>query len=731
VKYLFSSVLFFSLVVGLLYKSVPSFEEVKFLAVGSDRILYDRNGELLQVVRTDFRKRRLVWTNLKKFSEPLREMVIQSEDQRYYWHFGIDPIGLLRSLFVLVKGGAKQGASTITMQVTDLIKKDVIAGNTVLTKGTIIHKVQQVWRAIGLEIRWSKDQILEAYLNLIHLRGEVQGFSTASHGYLQKPPLAINLNEAVVLVAMISTPNAKVERIQAKACRLLARVSVDIHQQCEELGKLTSLILGQPAKFEVEFNWAPQLAQRLFKEFPGFTELHTNIDIQVQKKVKEILNKNTAMLRTQKVNDSAAIVIENKTGQVIAYVGSVDQSEAIHVDGVRAQRQAGSALKPFLYARAIDDKTITAASILADDPTVLNWAGQTYRPLNYDRQFHGAVSVREALASSLNVPAIKIVTIIGLHDTYKTLLDIGLTNLKQPDFYGVSMALGAVEVRLDELTNAYRTLANNGVHSALGWVNNSKRESLADCCNNEKADKQEPALEPALVVKKSERVFSDGASFIVSSILSDANARAMGFGWASPLETPFWTAVKTGTSKDYRDNWCLGFNSEYTVGVWAGNFNATPMERVSGVAGAGPSWYEIISELQKKRPSVRPPIPETVVEKMIRHSWTTNLTKEYFLKGTEPLTSIIESASLTQIQFIFPVQGSTLVIDPHLDPELIALVVRFKGNPTFGSSIFLNQTLLGAAQSPFRINKPRRGTHVIEIRDVQNRTQSKVQFRIR
>ena len=417
--------------------------------------------------------------------------------------------------------------------------------------------------------------------------------------------------------------------------------------------------------------------------------------------------------KNDKVRDSAAIVIENKTGKVIAYVGAVASSPSPHVDGIRAYRQAGSALKPFLYSKALETKTLTAASILLDEPTVLSWSGQVYRPLNYDKHFNGPVSVREALASSLNVPAVKIVTIIGLHQTYRVLQDIGLTNLKEPDFYGVSMALGAVEVRLEDLTNAYRIFANGGLLSPLNFVDNT-------------VDKPSSLLE-----QKRVRIFSPGASYIIGSILSDQNARSTGFGWESPLETPFWTAVKTGTSKDYRDNWCVGFSELYTVGVWTGNFDATPMEKVSGVTGAGPAWYDIMNELHRNKKSAAPNPPEEIVVRKIQHSWASQSTNEFFINGTEPNEEKVVLAEDKQIQFVFPAEGSVLTKDPHLDPSLIALSMRFKGMVPAHAKIYWDGKLLGEAISPFVVEHPPTGSHSVEIRGDDQRVLAKVHFEVR
>jgi len=701
-----------------------SYQQTLEKSLGSDRLILDREGKVLQVMRTDFTKRRLIWQGLEQFSRDLQAAVIASEDQRFYSHWGIDPVGLARAIKVFSTGGGVQGASTITMQLADLIDEDVLVRGQRITKGSLIHKTIQMLRALMIELTWSKAEILESYLNLIHLKGEYQGASAIAEVYFRKPVLSLDQAEAAVLAASIASPNQGRKALQKKSCLLYQKLSA---RSCEDSGILDRAMndyFRPPGPLFLEDNLALQLARRLIKVnvSPENVEgtksaldsnpsvLKTTISLALQKEVLEILNRNIASLRDRKVQDSAAIVIENSTGKVLAYVGSVSTSKNPHVDGVTALRQAGSTLKPFLYAKAIDNRSITAASVLLDDDTAISWSGGVYRPTNYDRTFHGPVSAREALASSLNVPAVKIVTMIGLHEAYKILDHLHFSFLKEPDFYGVSMALGAVEVRLDELSNAYRSFANRGQWSPLQFYAASSLEPLGEKDS------------------KGEAVFSDGASAIINSILSDPEARAMGFGLESPLETSFWTAVKTGTSKDYRDNWCIGFSNRYTVGVWAGNFDASAMEKVSGVSGAGPAWYEIMNLLHRSERSEPLPLPKDVTPKKIRHPWRSQAREELFLTGTEPASENIEVSQDQSVQFVFPADRSVLVVDPRMDSENVALFVRFKGQVPPGSSIYLGKTNLGPALSPLKILKVPLGEQSLEIRTLENKSLSRVQF---
>lgn len=698
------------------YFLTPSFSGVVQLAAGSDRLLLSRDGDPLQILRTDFNRRRLGWYPLRLFSDDIRQAVIQAEDQRFFSHVGFDLQSLIRASAAIFKGNRVQGASTITMQLSDLIQPEVLVSNRRIKKGSWIHKLQQIVRAPFLELRWSKNEILEAYLNLIHLRGEFQGIPAASYSFFNKHPVTLDNSESVVLAASISGPNQSFKVLERRACSLMRRLgesssnlSRDLNNECDsdELRSALGLMSQKPKGSIPMPNEAPHLARRLFRDHPTEMIVHSSIDRKLQREVSAILERQIARLQGKNVHDAAAIVVENVSGKVIAYVGAVKSSLSPHVDGVQSPRQAGSTLKPFIYAKALDSRILTSASVLVDDATTISWGEYVYRPINYNRTFYGDVSVREALGSSLNVPAVKVVTILGLGETYGILKSLQFSTLKEADFYGASMVLGAVDVRLDELTNAYRTLANGGIWSQLDLI-------------------ERKAGGPSTL-----STMSQEAAFIVSNILSDANARSIGFGWESPLETSFWTAVKTGTSKDYRDNWCVGSSERYTVGVWAGNFDAQAMDEVSGVSGAAPSWQEIMEHLHKDEPSKAPQIPKGLVTQKIRHQWKSNPQNEFFIKGTEPLGKVIELAPEKRVQFVFPAEGSTLIRDPKISDNRIALYVRFKGEVPENSLLKLNGGILGHAMSPFKIEKPEAGRHQMMIISPLGEPLAKVNFLIK
>ena len=296
---------------------------------------------------------------------------------------------------------------------------------------------------------------------------------------------------------------------------------------------------------------APHVAERLLKNRPKGATITCTLDAGLQRFALDSLADQLLDLRRQNVSDGAVLVLENKTGEVLAYAAfSTDQSGARHVDGIRAKRQAGSTLKPFLYGLAFDRRILTAASVLNDAPLDVAVAGGLYQPRNYDSAYLGPVSVRTALASSLNVPAVLTLNLLGPEAFLSKLRQMGIKEISESgDYYGPSLALGSADVSLWELTNGYRALANGGQ-----WSDAILTPDMAKMVNNK-------------------RILSREAAFIVSDILADREARSSTFGLENSLATKFWSAVKTGTSKDMRDNWCLGYSSEYTVGVWVGNYS--------------------------------------------------------------------------------------------------------------------------------------------------------------
>jgi penicillin-binding protein 1C len=433
-------------------------------------------------------------------------------------------------------------------------------------------------------------------------------------------------------------------------------------------------------------------------------DVPSSLDAGIQAVAEESLRRHLVELRDRSVRDGAVLVVDNASGEVLAYVGSSgDLSPASHVDGVRALRQAGSTLKPFLYASAIERDLLTPATLLEDAPLDVSLPGGAYRPANYDDAFRGLVSVRTALASSLNIPAVRTLLLVGDDAFARTLRALGVSSVSRPgDYYGPSLALGSADVSLWELVAAYRALARGGVWSPLRLT---------------AASSEEPR-----------RVFGAATAFLVGDILSDRESRAATFGLENALATPFWSAVKTGTSKDMRDNWCIGYSQRFTVGVWVGNFSGESMRDVSGVTGAAPVWEDVMTALHSHEPGNAPAAPDGVVA-----AWTSfardaePARRELYRRGREPVAQGGVLETIARIEA--PEDGSILALDPDIAPrrQRVALTVHA---PRADLAWRLDGKALGSAAS-LLLWEPVQGRHDLELLDGAGRRMDVARFEVK
>jgi len=626
---------------------IPSFAETRDGYRPSEAWLLDRHGEAIAVKRIDHRVRRLEWRSLNDISPAAQELLIQSEDRRFYQHGGVDWLALSASgasgLLHLFDGKRPRGASTLTMQLAGFLDPSLSAAKS---RRTLAQKWRQITVAKGIEKTWSKREILEAYFNLASFRGETGGINAAALALFGIHPSALNRSQSLLLMALLKGPSAKPAQVANRACALLKTAVRAGDPACAELQSLSRVALDQHGYRLPQDNIAPHLADKLLDR-PGM-HLATTLDANLQRYVIQSLREHLLSLSERNVRDSAAVVIDNRSGDVLAYVGSSGEiSDAAAVDGVAALRQAGSTLKPFLYGMAIAERRITAASILDDMPVQLVTPMGLYVPQNYDRDFKGAVSARTALASSLNVPAVRTLGLVGVDRFTQALRGYGLSSVTENgDHYGFSLALGGVDVRLIELTNAYRALANRGLWRPAGY-------------------------RPGDHAAASKRILSRPAAFVVADILSDRGARALTFGLENPLATRAWTAVKTGTSKDMRDNWCIGYSRRYTVGVWVGNFNGEPMNDVSGVSGAAPVWRDLMDYLHATAGGAAPAKPQSIVTQEVHFSPPVESPRiEHFIAGTETaeirLVGVGEAGMQTAAKILYPTDGTVIAIDPDI-----------------------------------------------------------------
>jgi penicillin-binding protein 1C len=612
--------------------ALPTFASVRARFASSEAALLDRHGALLHERRVDLGGRRLAWVALADVSPVLVETLIGAEDRRFRVHAGVDWLAITAALRDGLQRGHLRGASTLTMQLAALLDPSLRARSEPQASGElhrVLAKLRQLRAARALEQSWTKDEIVEAYLNLATFRGELQGIAAASRGLFDRDPHGLGEIESALLSVLVRAPNAGAEAVAARACRLASlRTSA---ARCDEIEARAALAFATPPTVRPRVRDAPHLAAHLLRDAER-PRVATRLDAPLQRLVAEVLARQISELHGRNVRDAAALVVDNASGDVLAYVGgSGALSSARFVDGVRARRQAGSSLKPFLYARALDRKLITVATRLDDAPLDVVTALGSYRPENYDRSFRGPVAVRETLASSLNVPAVRLLQMVGVDDFVALLGQLGFAGLRDAEFYGDSLALGSADVSLWEMVGAYRTLATGGVFAPLH-------------------------VEPTDTAS-GQRIFTPEAAFLVADVLSDRASRAPTFGLENPLATRVWSAAKTGTSKDMRDNWCVGWTSRFTVGVWVGNFSGDSMWSVSGVDGAAPAWLEIVNALHADLPSGAPPAPPALVR----------ANAEWFLAGTEPavLATATRSAASPH-RILAPQDGAVLVLDPDI-----------------------------------------------------------------
>ena len=442
--------------------SGPSFDETRSGYSRSETTLFDRNGAILHEQRTEETGRRLDWTPLKDISPALTAAVLTAEDQRFYRHRGVDWPALGRaSIGFFHRDG--RGASTISMQLAARLEPGLHPSGD---HRTIAQKWRQIRAALAFERRWSKEQILEAWLNLISFRGELQGISAAAQGLFDKKPHGLTQSESVILAALIRAPNAETRQVIRRAAALSDAMNLDIEYSA--IAAIAEETLARPYFIRPPARLADHVMRRLLKRArnEGKTSEHlvSTLDRDLQQFAAETLERHIMALNGRNVRDGAVLVLDNASGDVRAYVGSTgENSNARYVDGVEAARQAGSTLKPFIYGAAFDRHLLTAATLIEDSPLDISAVGGLYRPSNYDNRFNGPVSVRTALASSLNIPAVRALGLVGVENGVKTLEAAGFRSLEPADYYGLSLALGAADVTLWDLTNAYLSLANGGV----------------------------------------------------------------------------------------------------------------------------------------------------------------------------------------------------------------------------------------------------------------------------
>ncbi len=511
------------------------------------------------------------------------QATVSSEDRRFWQHPGVDPLAIARALSQI--GTQPSGASTITQQLARRLYLGDDAGPLA------IRKAREALIALQLEARRSKTEILDLYLNDVYYGRGAYGVEAAARVYFGISAANLDLAHAAYLAGLPQHPSShdSADDAQARARQsyVLARMVEDgwispAQARAASADPIAPLRAQRPPPTHAFVTYAlaelarirPDLAHRA-----GLT-IETTLDAGLQAEVERLVRVRLAGLVDRNVTDAAVVAIEPGTGRILAMIGGATDGDPAHggdINMTLAPRQPGSALKPFLYASALEHG-YTAASPLLDVPTAFVTNEGPYRPLNFDRSFHGVVPLRVALASSLNVPAVRTLNALGMNAMLEIVHRFGLATLSDTERYGLSLSLGGGEVRLLDLTSAYAALGAAGVLTAPFAV-----ARVRDASGRVVYERTPGAAQ---------RVLSMQHTYLVTDILSDADARIPGFGGLTPFDVPFRAAVKSGTSTGFRDTWTIGYTPEIAIGVWAGNADGYPMVDVSGVEGAGPIWRD-------------------------------------------------------------------------------------------------------------------------------------------
>jgi len=503
------------------------------------------------------------------------------EDRRFWDHHGIDVRALGRAVRDNLRSRhVVSGASTITMQLARLMRP---------ASRSWTGKLSQAFWALRLEAHLSKQQILEQYLNRVELGQATVGVAAASALYFGTSPSELSIGQAATLAGLahapsLDNPYVSAKRARAQRDKALARMQQLGFATREDVSRAREEPLDRSMRAATFL--APHFTTRVLSWIDGErsptegAHIRTSLDLDLQTTVEAEVRHTVDVLHDRGVMHAAAVVLDNRSGEVLAWVGSPDfwAEGNGQTDMVVSERQPGSALKPFLYGLALD-RGFTAATVLPDIPKSYATATGPYQPRNYDRRFRGPTRAREALASSYNAPAVELASRLGPAALLQTLRLAGFTSLQRDaEYYGLGLALGNGDVTLIELANAYRALANGGEWRPWTWH----------------------PVERATSNSSGRRIISPMSSAIVLDILNDPTARMPGFGLETPFDFPFPVAVKTGTSRHFTDNWAVGTTRGFTVAVWAGNFSGRPMDGVSGVTGAGPLLHRIVMETSKR-----------------------------------------------------------------------------------------------------------------------------------
>jgi penicillin-binding protein 1C len=697
--------------VGLLV-ALPAYARVAPLDAPESRsvvpgtVVLDLHGAVLEHDRSEGLR---IPVTLDAVAPRMVQATVSAEDRRFWQHPGVDPLAVARALTRL--GTQPSGASTLTQQ----LARRLYLGDD--TASLPVRKAHEALIALQLEGRRSKSEILALYLNDVYYGRGAYGVEAAARVYFGIKSANLDLAHASYLAGLPQRP-ASYESADDSLAR--ARQSYVLSRMVED-GWISRADASAAATEAIAVipDQRPPLAQafvayalaelaRVRPDLAGRTGLtiETTLDAGLQAEVERLVRLRLAELTRRNVTDAALVAIEPGTGRILAMIGGATDGDPAHGGEINMTlwpRQPGSALKPFLYASAFEHG-YTAATALLDVPTAFATADGPYQPLNFDRSFHGVVPLRVALASSLNVPAVRTLDALGMNAMLEIVHRFGLATLSDTERYGLSLTLGGGEVCLLDITSAYAALGAGGALAAPFAVSRV-RDSSGRVIYQRAAS-------------TSQRVLSPANAYLLSDILSDADARIPGFGGITPFEVPFKAAVKSGTSTGFRDTWTLGYTPEIAIGVWAGNADGSPMIDVSGVEGAGPIWRDAMMAAALSRRMSWYPRPADIVETtvcaptgLLPGSDCQSPVRELFVAGTEPVTreSYYQRDADGRIAIDPPVDARGWAYDAglsvsgrsHVADDLVRIVSPVPGSVIWlAPELGLQRMMLRAAAAP-------------------------------
>ena len=638
-----------------LLKDLPLPTKLSSSSTPQSTLIYDRNGKLLYNI---YDKKNQIFIPLSSMPKYMQEATIAIEDKNFYQHGAVDFKGIARAAVSIVFHKQIQGGSTLTQQ---LVK------NSLLTQEqTIPRKIKEIILAFATELIYSKNQILEMYLNQTPYGGTAYGIEAAADTYFGKHAKDLNLAESALLAGLPQAPSefspfgsqpelGKARQVEVlKAMLDQGYITKDQEKKAEtetlNYKRISNNIEAPHFVLYVKDLLIAKYGQKTVEE--GGLKVITSLDASIQAYAEASVSGEVNDLPSYyHVTNGAALVTNPATGEILAMVGSKDYFDpkiAGNVNITTAKRQPGSSIKPINYALGLINK-YNAATTFIDEPICFpNQGGKDYCPVNYDGKWHGLEQMRYSLGNSFNIPAVKMLKLNGVSAMVATASAMGITTFTNPDNYGLSLTLGGAEVKMVDMATAFGVFANSGYRIDLHPI-----LKITDK-NGKVLEQYNPPGSPIF----GKKVLPEGVAFIISDILADNGARLLEFGDNSQLRIKGQTvSVKTGTTNDFRDNWTIGYTPSYLVAAWVGNSDNTQMSGlVSGITGAAPIWNDIMSYVLKGKtpePILRPP---SVIQKQVCSDTgffpslaggTPCPTRfEYFIKGTEQSSGKLTSENV-------------------------------------------------------------------------------------